>query len=79
MPPTSDFDNESFDAFERILNKLDSEDKELIIIGDTNCDLMSKADRNTNRIKSLYDLFHLNSKSEITPVLLLKRMEMARN
>ena len=40
-PATSDFGNDSFDAFERILNKLDSEEEELIIMGDTNCDLMS--------------------------------------
>ena len=37
---------------------MDSEDKEFIIIGDTKCNLMSKTDRNTKRIKSLYDLFH---------------------
>ena len=57
-PTASDRDNESFNALERILKRLDSEDKELIIIGDTNCNLTSKTDRNTKRIKTLYDLFH---------------------
>ena len=37
-PPTNDLDTASFKASERILSKLDSEDKEVIIIGDTNCD-----------------------------------------
>ena len=42
------------------LNKLDSEDKEVRIgiFGNTTCDLMSKTDRNTKRIKYLYDLLH---------------------
>ena len=38
-PPTDNEDSKSFDTLEGILRKLDSEDKEVILIGDTNCDL----------------------------------------
>ena len=58
-PPTKDLDTESFDAFEGIPSKLDSEDKEVMIIGDKNCDLMSFKDSNTKQLKSLNDLFHI--------------------
>ena len=62
-PPTNDLDTESFNAFEGILSKLDSEDKEVIIIGDTNCDFMSHKNSNTKRLKSLYDLFHFKQQT----------------
>ena len=50
-------DSKSFDNLEGILRKLDSEDKEVILIGDTNCDLKSHSDWNTKRLKSLYSFF----------------------
>ena len=44
-------DTGSFDAIQRSLSKLDSEEKEVIIIGDTNCDLMSDKDTDTKLTK----------------------------
>ena len=56
-PPTDNQDSKSFDTLEGISRKLDSEDKEVILIGDTNCDLKSQSDWNTKRLKSLYSFF----------------------
>ena len=38
-PPTSAVDNSSFEALREVLNRLDSQDREIILLGDTNCDL----------------------------------------
>ena len=31
--------NSSFEALKEVLNRLDSQDREIILLGDTNCDL----------------------------------------
>ena len=56
-PPTDNQDSKSFDNLEGILRKFDSEDKEVILVGDTKCDLKSHSDRNTKRLKSSYSFF----------------------
>ena len=56
-PPTDNQDSKSSDTLEGILRKLDSENKEVILIGYTNCDLKSRSDWNTKRLKSLYSFF----------------------
>ena len=40
-PPTSAVDNPSFKAVREVLKCLDSEDKEIMLLGDTNCDFKS--------------------------------------
>ena len=45
-PPTSDIDNCSFKALAKIIRKIDAESKEIILIGDTNCDFKSSKDGN---------------------------------
>ena len=72
-PPTNNLDTQSFDAFEGILSKLGSDDKEVIKIGDTNCDLMSRKNGNTKRLIFIrMTCFTSNNKSEIILILLLK-------
>ena len=54
----------SFSKLERVLSYLDKEGKEIILLGDTNCDLTITAPdlppgNNSEHIRSLYDLFSL--------------------
>ena len=53
-PPTSAIDNPSFEALREILNGFDSEDKEIILMGDTNCDLKSSKNPNAKTLNQLY-------------------------
>ena len=55
----------SFDKLEKALSYLDKEGKEIILLGDTNCDLTTKQanqpiDNDTRHVTSLYELFNLN-------------------
>ena len=52
--PTPANDNESFVAFRNLLYAVDEEGKEIILIGDTNCDLKHRKDGCTKSIKSIY-------------------------
>ena len=46
-----------------LLREFDTEEKEMIIIEDTNRDLMSNTNSNTKGIKSLYDLFYFKQQT----------------
>ena len=50
---------ESFNKLEKILAFLVKEGKEIILIGDTNCDLLNSEDNNTKHMCELYNLFSL--------------------
>ena len=55
----------SFSKMEKVLSYLDKEGKEIILLGDTNCDLTitapdQPAENNSKHICSLYELFSLN-------------------
>ena len=59
-PPSDPVD--SFNKLETILSYLDREGKEIILLGDTNCDFASKStgqlsDNNAKHLRSIYDLF----------------------
>ena len=59
-PPNKGIDN--YIKLERVLSCLDKEKKEMILLGETNCDLSTKltnqfANCDTKRIRALYDLF----------------------
>ena len=53
-PPTPAIDNLSFEALREILKGFDSEDTEIILMGDTNCDLKSSKNPNAKMLKQLY-------------------------
>ena len=55
--PTQGNDNESFAALRNLLYAVDAEGKEIILIGDTNCDLKHRKDGCTKSIKSIYSAF----------------------
>ena len=55
----------SFDKLEKVLSYLDKEGKEIILLGDTNCDFITKQadqpiDNATRHVASLYELFSFN-------------------
>ena len=58
-PPTSHVDDETFENFRDALQKLDKEEKEIIIIGDTNCDFAKKKNTNAKRLKAIYSEYQL--------------------
>ena len=53
-PPTSVVDNAAFENLREILGKLDNEEKEIILVGDTNCGIMDHIKANTKTIKLVY-------------------------
>ena len=58
-PPTSAVDNPSFEAFREVLKCLDSDDREIMLLGDTNCDFKSSKNPNTKKLKQLYSEYQL--------------------
>ena len=47
----------SFEALTRLIKRIDSEGKEIILIGDTNCDYKKPKDGNTRKLKLIYSEF----------------------
>ena len=55
----------NFHKLDKVLTFLDSEDKTIILLGDTNCDLTKKpgdlnVDNNTRHLCNLYDLYNFH-------------------
>ena len=73
-PPTSGNDKESFEALRNLLSAVDAEGKEIILIGDTNCDLKNCKDRCTKSIKSIYSEFQFEQQiNDYTRVAVIKK------
>ena len=56
-PPTDCADTSTFLSLTKLIRDLDSEGKEIILIGDTNCDLKKSKDCNTRKLKLVYSEF----------------------
>ena len=56
-PPTEGTDASTFEALTKIIKNLDAEDKEIILVGDTNCDYKKPKDCNTRKLKLIYSGF----------------------
>ena len=56
-PPTPGVDTCSFEALTRLIKRIDSEGKEVILIGDINCDYKKPKDGNTRKLKLIYSGF----------------------
>ena len=56
-PPTPGNDKEGFEALRNLVSAVDAKGKEIILIGDTNCDLRNHKDGCTKSIKSIYSEF----------------------
>ena len=48
-----------FESFECIIQTYDQESKELMLIGDLNCNYLCKSDPNLSLVKSISDTYHL--------------------
>ena len=55
-PPTAD---DAFKNLREVLKNLDREGKEIIFIGDTNCDLKGNQSSNANKLKAIYSEYQL--------------------
>ena len=61
-PPKSGIDSTTFEALAKILEKIDAEGKEIILIGDTNCDFKGSKDGNTRELNLIYFKFQFEQK-----------------
>lgn len=57
-PPNSS--PEYFDKLEKLIENIDSEDKEFYVLGDLNCNWLQPTNSNTRRLSSFCDLYQLN-------------------
>ena len=48
---------EIYDKIESLIGKIDSEDKECILTGDMNCNILNPGDNNTRLIKRIYTTY----------------------
>ena len=58
-PPTSCVDYAAFEKLEKILKRLENDEKEIILIGDTNCDFKNSKNANSKKLKSSYSEYQL--------------------
>ena len=58
-PPTTGVDEFALENLREILKVLDIEEKEIILIGDTNCDLKCSKNANAKQLKSIYSEYQL--------------------
>lgn len=58
-PPTAGVDYTAFENLREILKNLDKEDKEVILIGDTNCDFKNAKNANAKKLKLIYSEYQL--------------------
>ena len=55
-PPTAD---DAFENLREVLKNLDRDGNEIILVGDTNCDLKSNQSSNANKLKAIYSEYQL--------------------
>ena len=74
-PPTPVDDKGSFEALRNLLSAVDAEGKEIILIGDTNCDLKNCKDWYTKNINSIYSEFQFEQQiHDYTSVATLEKV-----
>ncbi len=52
-------DETTFENLERYLGEIDKEGKEIILMGDTNCDFKNNTNANTKRLNCIYSEYQL--------------------
>ena len=58
-PPTACVDYAAFEELEKILYRLENDEKEIILIGDTNCDFKINKNTNSKKLKSISSDYQL--------------------
>ena len=59
-PPTESTDTSTFEALTKITKLLEAEGKEIILVGNTNCDYKKPKDCNTRKLKLIYSEFQFD-------------------
>ena len=77
-PPTDNADTSTFLSLTKLIRDLDSEGKEIILIGDTNCDLKNQKIVTQESLSLYIQNFNLNNKLLIIQGLLLQFALMER-
>ena len=63
-PPTSSVDETAFENLRETLGMLDKEGKEIISVGETNCDFKDKKNANANKLKFVYSEYQMEQLME---------------
>lgn len=58
-PPAAGADDTAFESLRASLGELDQEGKEIILVGDTNCDFKNSTDANTKQLKLVYSEYKM--------------------
>ena len=58
-PPNSGVDDEAFEKLTKVLSDLDKDEKEIILVGDTNCDFKDSKNSNAKKLRLVYSEYHL--------------------
>ena len=58
-PPTATVDEHAFENIREVLKALEKEGKEIILIGDTNCDFKCSKSANAKQLKLIYSEYQL--------------------
>ena len=58
-PPTCGVDDEAFEKLTKVLSDLDKDEKEIILVGDTNCDFKDSKNTNAKKLRMVYSEYHL--------------------
>ena len=68
-PPTESTDNSTFEALTKIIKLLEAEGKEIVLVGDTNCQYKKPKDCSTRKLKLIYSEFQIDQRiSDLTRV-----------
>ena len=58
-PPTNEIDISTFEKIRDIIKELEQDEKEIIIVGDTNCDFKNMSDGNSKQLQQIYSEYRL--------------------
>ena len=58
-PPTSGVDDEAFEKLATVWSDLDKDEKEILLVGDTNCDFKDSKNSNGKKSRLVYSEYHL--------------------
>ena len=58
-PPTNEIDISTFEKIRDIIKELKQDEKEIIIVGDTNCDFKNMSDGNSKQLQQVYSEYRL--------------------
>ena len=76
--PTSGVDEVLLEYLRDVLKEADREEKQIILVGDTNCDLKSHQNSNTKQLKMIYSQYQFEQLVSTLGLLLRQMIEMSK-